>query len=264
MICRDRAVVFAHFLWHNSAVPVFLERFILPAFAATVVLLAVANPMKFDTTQRVTGVIALIFAAYFVAHTVYKAPQNAQSPLSADVRGAIWSTNMFWVLFNTDQVSGVDVVLRIILVNSQGTPAALNSMLVEIKTPDSKWMRLKRIPRDSTSSYFGPANNAAPAIISPDDIFQVLATKGEIGPGETVRGVCLFEYADHSFGTPQGASATFRITLEDSLRRTSVSEVPPRIASGNPHGSVDTWTLQMLGNVARQDLTRLHILRFYP
>jgi hypothetical protein len=62
--------------------PVFLERFVLPLFAAGVVLLAATNPMGFDTTQRVTGTVALIFAAYFVAHTVYKAPKLSP-PVSA-------------------------------------------------------------------------------------------------------------------------------------------------------------------------------------
>jgi hypothetical protein len=58
-------------------VPIFLERFILPVFAAVVVLLALTNPMKFDTTQRITGVLALLFAAYFVAHTAHKHGKSA-------------------------------------------------------------------------------------------------------------------------------------------------------------------------------------------
>ena len=52
--------------------PIFLERFVLPVFVAAIVLLALTNPMGFDTTQRITGALALCFAAYFVAHTVHK------------------------------------------------------------------------------------------------------------------------------------------------------------------------------------------------
>lgn len=68
----NQLVEFIYWIWHKTSVPVFLERFILPLFAAGVVLLAATNPMGFDTTQRVTGTVTLIFAAYFAAHTVYK------------------------------------------------------------------------------------------------------------------------------------------------------------------------------------------------
>lgn len=61
--------------------PVFLERFLLPLFAAAVLAIALTNPMRFDRTQRVTGSFALIFAAYFVAHTTFKlSGQTRTSP----------------------------------------------------------------------------------------------------------------------------------------------------------------------------------------
>src|ERR1700691_4297975 len=77
-------LAFAHNLWHKSAVPVFLERFILPAFAACVVVIALTNPMGFDLTQRITGTAALILAAYFVAHTIYKHPGKTPPAPSSD------------------------------------------------------------------------------------------------------------------------------------------------------------------------------------
>jgi hypothetical protein len=55
-------------------VPIFLERFLLPLLAGVVILIAVTNPMGFDLTQRITGAVALLCAAYFIAHTVYKKP----------------------------------------------------------------------------------------------------------------------------------------------------------------------------------------------
>jgi hypothetical protein len=61
-------------------VPIFLERFILPAFAATVIIVALTNPMGLDKIQRTTGAIAIIFAAYFVAHTVYRATHPEKPP----------------------------------------------------------------------------------------------------------------------------------------------------------------------------------------
>ena len=77
-------VEFTRWIWHKTSVPVFLERFVLPLFAASVGLLAWSNPMGFDTTQRVTGAITLVFAAYFVGHTVYKGiPKNPPIPAPA-------------------------------------------------------------------------------------------------------------------------------------------------------------------------------------
>jgi hypothetical protein len=68
----DIALAFVYWLWHKTAVPVFLEKFMLPLFATVMVLVAITNPMKFDMSQRVAGTLALIFAAYFVAHTIHK------------------------------------------------------------------------------------------------------------------------------------------------------------------------------------------------
>jgi hypothetical protein len=53
-------------------VPVFLEKFLLPLAVALVALIAGTNPMKFDWTQRVTGGLAIVFMAYFIAHTVHQ------------------------------------------------------------------------------------------------------------------------------------------------------------------------------------------------
>jgi hypothetical protein len=68
-------------------VPVFLEKFLLPLFVTVLVAVAVTNPMKFDATQRITGVLALSFAAYFISHTLHIAknqppavPANLQGP----------------------------------------------------------------------------------------------------------------------------------------------------------------------------------------
>jgi hypothetical protein len=66
-------------IWYETSVPVFLERYLLPLAAALTVLVAFTNPMNFDWTQRITGGLALLFAAYFVAHTAQKL--NNPSPL---------------------------------------------------------------------------------------------------------------------------------------------------------------------------------------
>lgn len=64
--------------------PVFLEQFLLPVFVALVVaLLAGTNPMGFDWTQRISGGLAIIFAAFFISYTLHKQKTPEPSPAPA-------------------------------------------------------------------------------------------------------------------------------------------------------------------------------------
>jgi hypothetical protein len=68
----------ARFLWYKTAVPVFLERAVI-AFCVTVAAaMWLANPMNFDTTQKVTLSLSLLLLAYFAAHTVHRSNQAAR------------------------------------------------------------------------------------------------------------------------------------------------------------------------------------------
>jgi|ERR1039458_4482780 hypothetical protein len=88
---RKIALAIADCLWHKSSVPLFIERFVLPLFATAVILLALSNPMGFDIQQRVSGALALICAAYFLAHTIHKrslpVPPQPPSPSKAATFG---------------------------------------------------------------------------------------------------------------------------------------------------------------------------------
>ncbi len=53
----------------------------LPVFVAIVIILAGTNPMGFDKTQRITGAIAVVFLAYFVAHTVHRYNETRKAPI---------------------------------------------------------------------------------------------------------------------------------------------------------------------------------------
>lgn len=110
-------VEFTSWIWHKTSVPVFLERFVLPLFAAAVVLLAVTNPMGADRTQRITGTVALIFAAYFVAHTAYKAPRPPSEekidfslPLTPEfhvINGSVANGEKKWIVINNPGRVGI-------------------------------------------------------------------------------------------------------------------------------------------------------------
>jgi hypothetical protein len=64
-------------VWYDTAVPVFLERFVLPLLATTLIGVIVINPLKFDGTQQVTLAIAIVALAFFVGHTVHKTNKQA-------------------------------------------------------------------------------------------------------------------------------------------------------------------------------------------
>jgi hypothetical protein len=61
-------------------VPIYIERFLLPALATLFVGgLLILNPMGLDKTQRITLGIAVVFGAYFLAHTLYKHNQSKEN-----------------------------------------------------------------------------------------------------------------------------------------------------------------------------------------
>ncbi len=56
---------FVNFLWHKTAVPIFIERYLFTILAAFVAGgLVLANPMGLDTTQRTILVIITQVASY--------------------------------------------------------------------------------------------------------------------------------------------------------------------------------------------------------
>jgi len=65
---------------YDTSVPVFLERYLLPLAVAVTVLIVFTNPMNFDWTQRITGGLAILFAAGFVAQTAHKLNSPSSSP----------------------------------------------------------------------------------------------------------------------------------------------------------------------------------------
>lgn len=68
--------------------PIFLERFLLAICAAAVVTIVLIDTMRLDLTQRITLGLAILFFAYFVAHTAHKSnqskPADASTPTTRD------------------------------------------------------------------------------------------------------------------------------------------------------------------------------------
>jgi hypothetical protein len=236
----SRGLVFGRLIWHNSGVPIFLERFILPAFAAIVIIVALTNPMGLDRTQRITGAAAIILAAYFVSHTLHKDKEIAASPLVGEVQLAFMNAGQFWAVYQGGKmVSPVDAVLSLRVVNNGSTTASLDSISVELKR-GSTWMPLRHIPIAAIAPFFGPFINARLVEILPAELEPAVRGNSDIGPGKIINGVQLFEYDDPSFINKR-SKAIFRVTVRDTLRRPSAIESSPTPAdSSDPYAQAIT------------------------
>ena len=58
-------------IWYETSVPVFLERFVLPALVTVLIGVILLNPFKFDWQQQIALAIVVVGLAYFVGHTVH-------------------------------------------------------------------------------------------------------------------------------------------------------------------------------------------------
>jgi hypothetical protein len=76
---------FVAWMWHKARVPLFIERFVLPALAGIVVamLVAVKLPIRFDMIQRISAAGTLICLALFTSQTWYKMTAAANLPAAS-------------------------------------------------------------------------------------------------------------------------------------------------------------------------------------
>ena|ERR1022692_637855 len=56
----------------ETYMPIFLERFVLPVLATSVITVILLNPFKWDWQQRVSILVFVFALAYFVGHTLTK------------------------------------------------------------------------------------------------------------------------------------------------------------------------------------------------
>jgi len=64
--------------------PIFLEKFVLPVLAAGLITVVIVNPFKFDWHQRISLLVCILAAAYFVGYSLYKskpAPTHGGAPV---------------------------------------------------------------------------------------------------------------------------------------------------------------------------------------
>ncbi len=70
--------------------PVYVEKFLLPILAGSIVTLLVLNPFKLDWQQRLSLFVAVNALGFFLAHTLYKGKQIDVNPerawLAVDMR----------------------------------------------------------------------------------------------------------------------------------------------------------------------------------
>ena len=75
-------------VWNESYVPIFLERFVLPVLAATVIAVIVLNPFKLDWQQRISLLAGVLALAYFAGYTLHKGKSEPTPATHASVPAA--------------------------------------------------------------------------------------------------------------------------------------------------------------------------------
>jgi len=184
--------------------------------------------MGFDTTQRVTGAVGLLFLAYFAAHTVHKhnqgpKPKQEESLFAASVLSAIPNDPRmpFWVVSQPSKTAyPVDLLLKIRVVNLQDKRASVDSIKVEIMGV-TDWIHLVPIPPQGMAFFGGRLSSARQFTVSPEDISEVF--QSEMTPGETMEATGFFESSVKPV-VPVPTPFKFRITLRDTVDRISVFE----------------------------------------
>jgi hypothetical protein len=255
-------------LWHKTAVPIFVERFLLSVLAGIIVLLLLSNPMKFDNTQRVTGILAVIFLAYFAAHSIHKLrtsstegfatvniltciQQNNSNgiPVMAGVQGDIRSDGV---------VTPIDVLLQI-QIAAKEKPLNLTSIHVEIKTPSGEWMVLKNLP-PGLKLFWGKDNLkiAKEGKLNAPDVVSFL--RHDIDPWKSVLGFGLYEFADSKY-IPGEGNPTLRVTIENILGEVQQTELKPK--SFDPGDPFETpgWAIEIVSDPV--DLSQVKRQRFF-
>lgn len=148
-------------LWHNTAVPLFLERFVLPMLVVGCAALLMTNPMKFDVTQRLTLGAALFFLAYFTAHTAWKSREPKPIADRTDFAIAIRGANIF--VPDMDRQS-TGIVLSVELKNA-GAPSTAAGWQLRVVTPQGSQSAIPLRITDELKLKFrtGGANRILPA-----------------------------------------------------------------------------------------------------
>ncbi len=235
---------FLQWLWHKTAVRVFLERFVLTVLAAITVL-AINNSMKLDWTERISLAVAAIAIAVFVGRRVEKDRRPVPVP-SADFATAEWigsieriagfePLGLYKVGYDT-YATRIDCVI-ILQITIKDKPTTLNFISIEEKTSDG-WMLLKRLPASAVTLYYRlPENKAKQISIVGTDLSENLLRNFE--PGKSFVCFGYFEYTA-SWKTAED-KFVYRLTMKNSLGETVSVEL--RSANNPDVWSGPSWSL---------------------
>jgi hypothetical protein len=262
---RVPVLAFCSFLWHKTAMPVFLERFVLSALAAAAILLIITNPMGLDTTQRVTGGLAIVFAAYFFAHTTWKHSHPDPDPdfVSIKVLATIACTaadeTTFWGSYSDGEGEEVAPIncLMLMEVIAKDKPVTMESFFVEVPTSEG-WKVMPRIPLEAITLYTGTRNRAFLTELDHPDIGTFLHQ--DLQPHRTVLGYGAFELKDPTV-VQANADAIVRVVVTNSEGKTVKAEI--KASAPDPDMFAEGKESLKVVNKNIKDFTNVRQKRFY-
>jgi len=264
MIQHRNSLEFTQWIWHKSAVPLFAERFILAVLAVSFAAVTITNPMQLDRTQRVSAAFTIVFAAYFLAHTLYKNSHPVpQRFFEAEIFQAfqLADKSHMWVINEQSREAyPVDLYFEIRLTNTSDGPLVIDNFRIDIKGKNDEWVKLTTFPYSSPSIeklFWGESLNKVSLVATdPPDIWTQFSSPFQ--PNEPKVGSLICEFKP-PFSNLQAGPPQYRISILDNKQRLSVIE-PTLPIPGSGQNVVSTFKF----GSPSVDLSSFNERRFIP
>lgn len=197
----------AIYLWYKTAVPVFIERFLLAAMAAAFIAVVFVNPLSFDKIQRITAALALVFGAAFFAQTLYrhneaskKTTQDlATTPTPADIPAVIPAPS-----------ERASVISRLVIDYVKGSKVNYHLQIENIGKLDAKNIRVSSKVQGFEQVEMEPY---VTRLLPPTGKLRIPSTPASMKPGGNASLFVHVFYSAEIGGADKDFRSTFRFLL---------------------------------------------------
>jgi hypothetical protein len=210
---------------------VFGERFVLAILVAFFIAVTIYNPMQLDTTQRVSGALAVVFTALFIGHTVYKVahpppPVAPVAPIAEERYAVNWDMGIISGDHRSTAAgvylqSGIgkdaalypaNVAVFLTITNRRNRVVMIKNLSVEMQTFKGEFIELDDLSGSGMIAYGGVAPNNLSLIRDTDRFLENVIKGRQINPYEPIRGWLFLQYPKDIGPRFQ---AVIRLTISD-------------------------------------------------
>lgn len=204
-------LAFAHKIWHKTAVPIWVERFMLTVLAGAFLGIVLWNTMKLDTSERVCLGIIMVGLSYLVAHEIHK----QKSVTSDEIIGKIEWVATGGYSDTPESVQKFLVNAACTIENPHGPSTSLTDWKITIELPDGRISEGSPpiVDRDTITVPLRGYNKKDITVRSadylPDKTIRAIAT------GDSVSGWFWGVFGDVNKAEVQNSSAVLVVSFRD-------------------------------------------------